>query len=127
MTAAFKIGGDEFPIPSTFTLSDGPLVYEAAGLEFAEFAERMDSIENSTDIRALTALVAIAVSRARPQWTRRQVVQYLGKVDLDEFRIEGDDADGPPAVPPETAAAKPSQSSSTASTTSPEATSGAPV
>lgn len=124
--AAFKIGDDEFPIPASFTLADGPLVYEASGLEFDEFAERMDGMEGNADIRALTALVAVAVSRARPHWPRRRVVQFLASVDLEDFKIEGDD-DGPPAVPPETADTKLSDGSSTASTTSPEATSGAPV
>ena len=126
MSAAFKIGNEEFPIPATFTLADGPLVYEAAGLEFDEFAERMDAIEGN-DMRALTALVAIAVSRARPHWQRRRVVQFLATVDLEDFMVEGGDDEIPPALPPETAAAKLSQSSSTESITSPEDTSGGPV
>lgn len=127
MTAAFKIGPDEFPIPTKFMLTDGPLVFDATGLEFDEFAERIDAMEEgSTDIRALTGLVAVAVSRGKPSWSRAQVVKYLGGVDLEAFAVEGGD-DGPPAVPPAAAAESPSPVSSTESITSPVDTSGVPV
>lgn len=126
MSAAFKIGADEFPIPTSFTLADGPLVFEASGLEFGEFAERVDGLaDNPSDIRTLTGLVAVAVAHARPHWNRGRVVQFLSSVDLDAFQIEGGD-DGPPAEPPTTAEPL-SQPSSTASITSAEDTSGVPV
>ena len=86
-----------------------------------------DLAANQSDMRTLTGIVAIAVSRARPHWPRRRVVQFLAGVDLETFKIEGGDADVPPAVPPETAAATLSQSSSTESTISAEDTSGVPV
>lgn len=122
---SFLIGEEPFPIPAAFTLADGPLVYEASGLEFAEFAERMDGLGEESDMRALTALVAIAVSRARPHWPRKRVVQFLGTVDLEAFKIEGGDDADPPAEAP--TGAKLSPGSSTESTTSPADMSEAPV
>ena len=125
MSASFRVGDDEFPIPSSFTLSDGALGYEASGLEFGEFADRVGELEdNPGDVRTLTAMVAIAVSRSRPQWSRRRVVQYLAGVDLESFSIDGGEADGPPAEPPTQAA---SPISSDESTTSQEGLQGAPV
>lgn len=126
MTAGFKIGDDEFPIPTTFTLADGPLVFDASGLKFAEFGELLENPEEG-DIRPMAALVAVAVSRQRPHWNRRRVVQFLSTVDLESLATEGGEEEIPPALPPETAAENPSPGSSTASTTSQEDTSGAPV
>lgn len=121
---AFRIGEEEFPIPTGFTFADGPLVYEASGLEFGEFAERLDSMgDDSADIRALAGLVAVAIARAHPGWSRKQVVKFLGDVDLEAFQVEGDDV-GPPAEAPTESLG---DGSSGASITSPEDSPGVPV
>ncbi len=127
MTASFRIGTEEFPIPSSFTLADGALVFEAAGMEFDEFAARMESLDESPDIRTLTGMVAIAVARARPHWSRKRVVQFLGTVDLDSFEIDGGEEEIPPVPPPTTAEKDPLPISSSESTTSAEDSLGAPV
>lgn len=115
------IGEEEFPFPSAFTLGDAPLVHEATGLEFDEWAERYDRLEeNPRDVRTITGVIAIAVSRARPSWSRAKVIQYLNQVDLAGLHLEGgDDADPPAEGPAESRSA----GSSTGSTTTAEDTS----
>lgn len=125
--AGFLIGEKLYPFAGNMTFMDAPLVREVTGLEFADFAERADAIdENSKDFLALTGLLAIAVSRVEPSWSRAQIIKFLGQTDITSLDIQApDEGDaGPPEQTPETD----SPGSSEESITSPEASpAGAPV
>ena len=137
--AGFLIRDVLYPFAENFTFADAPLIREATGLEFEEFAERVDAMQpdkdddgnpiegtGKNDLLAISALVAVSISRAEPTWRRDRIVKFLAGVDVTSFDVQSpdvgpvqDDA-GPPAL-------EDSPTSSDESTTSPEDLQGEPV
>lgn len=117
------IGGEFYPTPDSGRLGDAPLVREVTGVEYEDWAARCEHMQETgtPDTLAALGMVAITVKRAHPDWTRRQIVQFVENIDPSGLEVvKGDEPveagdDGPPEV-----AAEDSSTSSAASTTSVE-------
>lgn len=94
--AGFKVNGTLYPFAQRIRLCDPVLVKEVTGLDFAEFAERMDE-SGLTDVVVRAGLAAVAIWQAYPRWTRDKVRKFIEDIDLDSLEIEAgeDDADPP--------------------------------
>ena len=83
---AFKIDGVEYEFPTGFRLGDTVLVEKLTGLEFAEFAERVDrGAAGQGDMVILTGFIGVAVWQKNPLWLRDRVVGFVERVSLDAF------------------------------------------
>lgn len=117
MALEFKVGEEAFPQPESYRLGDCELINDLVGLEFSEYARRL---EEAVDQKTLVAMFAVAVWQKHPNWRREDVIRFVEQVDMADFEVPSGD-DGPPAEPattPETPS--PSPGTSDESTTSPE-------
>lgn len=102
MAAGFRIGEADYEFPATFRMCDPVLVEEVTGLDFAEFAERIDEMneaiaggEPGSDVKALLGLVAVGVWQANPRWKRDRVVRFMQDADMQALTVD-EAADDPP-------------------------------
>lgn len=101
----FEIAGEFYKFPVTYRLCDPVLVAEITGLDWEEFAERLDN----KDPRVLPGLLAVGVWQKYPRWKRDKVVNYVQTVEFDALSFPDvttpeDDA-GPPELAATTASA----------------------
>ena len=98
---SFKIGAETYEFPTRFRFCDPVLIRELTGLEFQEFAERLDDQQKNPadagDPAIMTGLLGVAIWQKNPAWKRERVVRHVEGLNLDEFSVEAGDA-GPPEV-----------------------------
>lgn len=98
----FKIGDRIYPLPEAYGSLDPVLVYEATGLDFQDFAERLQNIDGmKTDFVALQGVVAVSIWHGNPDWTRQKVLKFMQNLDISSYEFvsaEGEADAGPPAV-----------------------------
>lgn len=75
----FNIGSDFYEFPTSFRLGDPVLVGDVTGMEWNDFAERLDD----KDPRTLIGLVAVAVWQKHPSWRRDKVVRHVESLNFD--------------------------------------------
>jgi hypothetical protein len=66
-----------------------------SALEATEEGEEVEDKDVDSDSMVTLGIVAVAVARGNPTWTRDQVFQFVKDVNFDEVEIKGGDA-GPP-------------------------------
>lgn len=125
MQPGFKIDEKEYEFPTRFRMCDPALVEELTGLEFSQFAARIDRVnasiqegERAGDAVVMSGMIGVAIWQANPRWARGRVVEMVQQIDMDSFEaIEGADDTGEatPDEEPET----PSSDSSAVSTITP--------
>ena len=104
----FQIDGHFFPFVQQYKHGDPILIHEVTGLEWDEFAEamqreaekfeeaeRMGGAGFAANPIVQTALLAVAVQRAQPKWSRRRVADYIRNIDLGSEEVVGPDSDTP--------------------------------
>lgn len=103
MDASFKINDVIYPIPTRFRTGDTVLVKELTGLEFEDFAERIDDLreafergEEPSDMLATIGLIGVAVWQSNERWTRDKARRFVENIDIQAVTAEGGDV-GPPA------------------------------
>jgi hypothetical protein len=97
----FKVGEETYEFPTRFRFCDPVLIRELTGLEFQDFAERLDDGQKNPgdagDPAIMTGLLGVAIWQANPTWKRERVVRHVEGLNLDEFSVEAADA-GPPEI-----------------------------
>lgn len=112
-----RIRGKLYTYPTSSKLGDAALIEQLTGLKHKDWRKRyVDSIiaaiesgdEPDEAVNAVEedsavtiGIVAIAVSRGNPRWSRSQIVEFVSDLDFDEVEIEGGDA-SPPSEEPTT-------------------------
>ena len=119
----FVIGGQEYPMATTFRLVDPVLVREATGMAWADFVEALDDESRRADPTVLLGLLAVAVWQAHPRWTRDRVLRFLEDVEITSVTFHGGEADNPPGVPGDGPAEAPSTTSAADANGSPDSSS----
>jgi hypothetical protein len=106
------IRGKAYPYPSSTKLGDPAVIELVTGLKHSEWRKRwvgavvsaLEATEKGEDIEdqdvdsdsmVTLGIVAVAVARGNPTWSRDQVFQFVKDINFDEVTIEGGDA-GPP-------------------------------
>jgi hypothetical protein len=106
------IRGKAYPYPSSTKLGDPAVIELVTGLRHSEWRKRWvaavvsaleateqgEDLEDSdveSDSMVTLGIVAVAVARGNPNWTRDQVFDFVKDVNFDEVTIEGGGA-GPP-------------------------------
>lgn len=102
----FEIKGVFYPWAQEMKLSDAPLVVEVTGMKYNEFLRSWQSnIEKVTEAEEIgedvdpldldpivvNGLVAVAIWRQHPDWTRNKVVKYFERLedaDIDIYDTE---------------------------------------
>lgn len=102
----YMIEGRFYPMVTQYKHGDPILIHEVTGLTWEEFADLLaEAGEEGARPNPIvnTALIAVAVQRKYPTWSRRRVGDYINNLDLGAEEIvgivapEGDDAPIPPA------------------------------
>lgn len=119
--AGFLIDGERYEFDS-FKLGDWTLIYEITGLESDEFAALNDR-PGGLPMRAIPGLVAVAVWRKHPDWSRERVRRFVEQIDFETLSEVPDEE---PVVRPPAPSSR-SRGSSNASTTSQEDFEAAPA
>lgn len=96
------IGGEVFPIPSSYSLGDSLLIADLTGMEMEEYSAALEDMrDGGVTSRAFAGLVAVAVRAKHPTWNRAKVIRFVENVDFDNFElVGGEDDDLPPAEAP---------------------------
>lgn len=105
-----------YDYPTGSKIGEPALIEYVTGLTHKEWRRRyraaveemLDALQKAADDDDETALndleddevvaagvVAVAVSRAHPRWSRSQVAELVNQLDADEVSVEGGDADPP--------------------------------
>lgn len=132
-TAGWEIGGEFYPLTFTFKWGDPALVHEVTGLAWDEFEEPIIAVagangDGTLSALTLSGLLAVAVKRVHPEWSRAKVRKYVENLDVSAAELvapdepEEDDT-GPPAVTAgETSSTSADKSESGSGSTSNEST-----
>lgn len=145
-TPTIKIKGRTYEYPTSSKLGDAALIERLTDLTHAEWRRRyrasleavLESDESVEEDSAISiGIVAMAVARANPRWSRTKVTEFVNDLDWDEVEFEAGEDDpldsgaesAPTTEPTGTTPAEPSNSgsdtASSESTTPP--TSGTPT
>lgn len=117
----FRIGEDlyEVPAPDDFTMDDLAVIYDYAGIVWADFAPSEDEEEEEARNRRLgqpaymQALIHIAYQRAHPEMKYAEIKKLTGAAKIVSLFEETPEDDAGP--PDETETRLPSQAESSAS------------
>ncbi len=113
-----RINGVFYPFVDKFKHGDPILIYEVTGLDWDTFAAMLEQAEENETANPITqtALIAVAVQRQHPGWSRHKVSAFIRNLDLGTEEFEGlTDEEEADALPP-----SPSGSSSNNSATTSE-------
>lgn len=94
-----KVDGQEYDFPAveSLTMDETILLERVSGHNISELFPG-----ESMPMGAMKAMVMIAVMRARPEVSEREISESIGKIkltELDDLMTEADDA-GPPEIQP---------------------------
>jgi len=107
-----RIKGKAYEYPASSKLGDAALIERLTDLTHAEWRRRyrdslqavIDGDENVEEDSAISiGIVAMAVARANPRWTRTQVVEFVNALDWDEVEFEAGEETDPLAAGAESA------------------------
>lgn len=90
----FQIEGRFFPFVQSYKHGDPILIHEVTGLSWDEFADLLaESAEDGARPNPIiqTALIAVAIQRQYPTWSRRRVAQYVNNLELGSEEVVGVD------------------------------------
>ncbi len=102
--AGVRINGQFFPFVDQFKHGDPILIHEVTGLTWDQFSEMLakagDGSSQGINPIVQTALIAVAIQRERPTWSRREVSEFVRNLELgQEEYVGGETAEGD-ALPP---------------------------
>lgn len=103
-----RIKGKPYDYPASSKLGDAALIERLTGLTHAEWRTRYrasleavldddDTLEEDSAVSI--GIVAMAVARANPRWSRGQVVEYVNDLDWEDVEFEPGEPDPLPAGP----------------------------
>ncbi len=101
---SIKIKGRTYTYPGSSKLGDAALIEQLTGLTHAEWRRRYragleavvsDDETFEEDSAISVGIVAMAVARENPTWSRSRVVEFVSGLDWDEVEFEPGDV-GPP-------------------------------
>lgn len=99
---AIRIKGRPYEYPASSKLGDAALIERLTDLTHAEWRRRyrdslqavLDDDETVEEDSAISiGIVAMAVQRANPRWSRTQVVEFVNALDWDDVEFEAGEAD----------------------------------
>jgi len=95
-----KVEGQEYEFPEidSLTMDETILLEQEAGHNISELVPG-----EGMPMGAIKAFVMIAVMRARPDVSRREISESIGKIklsDIDQLSIDDEDGQSPPATSP---------------------------
>lgn len=108
---AIRINDKDYAYPTSSKLGDAALIEDLTGLTHSAWRARYvasleqaiadpDALEEDSAITV--GIVAMAVARANPRWTRSRIVDFVRQLDWDQVEmIPGDEEEAdelPPAV-----------------------------
>lgn len=88
----FQIEGRFYPFVQQYKHGDPILIHEVTGLAWDEFADLLaESAEEGARPNPIvqTALIAVAIQRQFPGWSRRRVSDYVRNLELGAEEIVG--------------------------------------
>lgn len=97
-----RIKGKPHDYPASSKLGDAALIERVTDLTHAEWRKRyrasleavLDEDETVEEDSAISVgIVAMAVARANPRWSRGQVAEYVTSLDWEEIEFEPGDPD----------------------------------
>ncbi len=111
-----RINGEFYPFVDKFKHGDPILILEVTGLEWDRFAELIEQAEENGTPNPIvqTALIAVAVQRGHPGWSRNKVSEFMRNLDFGSEEFEGgtEDESGD-ALPPSSSGASSNNSDTT--------------
>ena len=117
-----RIQGRFYPFVDKFKHGDPILIYEVTGLDWDTFAEKLEQAEEDEKANPIvqTALIAVAVQREHPGWSRHKVNEFIRNLDLGAEEFEGIEPDEDGGVLPPSSSGESSKSSDETSAAPPE-------
>lgn len=88
----YMIDGRFFPMVTQYKHGDPILIHEVTGLSWDEFAELLaEAGEEGARPNPIvnTALIAVAIQRNFPTWSRRRVSDYVKNIELGSEEVVG--------------------------------------
>lgn len=101
-TPTIKIKGRTYEYPTSSKLGDAALIERLTDLTHAEWRRRyrasleavLESDESVEEDSAISiGIVAMAVARANPRWSRTKVTEFVNDLDWDEVELEAGEDD----------------------------------
>lgn len=77
----FEIDDVFYPFVSSYRLCDPILVRDVTGMDWAEFAEKLDA----GDPGARAGVVAVSIWQQHPKWSREKAVYFVQTLDVDKI------------------------------------------
>lgn len=98
----FRIRGRFYAYPTSRKTTDAALVEQVTGLTAQQWTTRyVDSFDLDIDDEVVSSgVLAIAISRAHPTWSRARVVEFMQSLDWDEVEPVGDPVEEDDVRPP---------------------------
>lgn len=99
-----RIGGRFYPFVEQFKHGDPILIHEVTGLDWDSFSDMLAKAGDGRSVNPIvqTALIAVAIQREHPTWSRREVSDFLRDIDLgsEEYVGTGGKEDEEAVLPP---------------------------
>ncbi len=117
-----RIGGRFYPFVDQFKHGDPILIYQVTGLDWDTFSDMLAKAGDGRGVNPIvqTALIAVAVQRGHPTWSRGEVSDFIRNLDLGDEEYVGTETGKEEEMLPPTESGETSSSSDETSSPSPE-------